>query len=385
MLTLWKNCDVYAPKHLGIRDLLIEGDRIAAIGESLDYWRCAPNIAVRDMEGAFVCPGLVDIHTHVAGGGGEQGPASRTPELQLTDFTLNGVTSVVGLLGTDGISRSLENLLYKVRALEEEGLSAWMMTGSYRFPSVTLFGDVERDIALIDKVIGVKTALSDHRSSAITGPELARLASEARVGGMLSGKPGIVNIHMGGSEHRMEQILWVLNHTDIPPQNLLPTHCCRTPELVAEAAKLTQKGSYIDFTADIPDSEAGTSAALCSAIRQGAAINRITMSSDAGGSQPAFNQNGECVGLTYFTSATLLYELRRMIRREGLSPETALMFFTENPARLIGQAGKKGVVAIGADADLLVLDGDCRVLHVLLKGREAVRNGAAVMTGRFQR
>ena len=29
MLTLWKNCDVYAPAHLGIRDILIEGSVIA--------------------------------------------------------------------------------------------------------------------------------------------------------------------------------------------------------------------------------------------------------------------------------------------------------------------------------------------------------------------
>ncbi len=384
MLTLWKNCDIYAPRHLGRKDILIEGGVIAEIGNDLGAWLSAPQITVRDMEGAIVCPGLLDIHTHVTGGGGEQGPASRTPELQLTDFTLNGVTSVVGLLGTDGISRGLENLLFKVRALEEEGLSTWMLTGNYRVPTKTLFGDVEKDIALIDKVIGVKTALADHRGSAVTGQELARMGSEARIGGMISGKPGFVTIHMGAHEHRMDEIFWALEHSEVPAQNFLPTHCCRSPELVADAVRLNKRGGYIDFTADLPENEAGTTAALCSALRQGAAVTRITMSSDAGGSQPTFNDKGECIGLTYSTSVTLLQELHRMLYREGLPLETALMFFTENPARLIGQAGKKGSIVKGADADLLVLGKDCRVVHLLAKGREAVRDGKAVMKGRFQ-
>ncbi len=383
MLTLWKNCDVYAPVHLGVRDILLEGGRIAAIGDNLDMWFSAPEIDVRDMEGEIVCPGLIDQHVHVTGGGGEQGPVSRTPELKLTDFTLNGVTSVVGLLGTDGVSRSLENLLFKVRALEEEGLSTWMLTGNYRVPTKTLTGDVQRDICLIDKIIGVKVAIADHRSSAVTGQELARLATEARLGGMLSGKPGLVVMHMGTSEERMATIFWALKHSDVPAGHFLPTHCCRSPELIAEGVELTKMGGTIDFTAELPDNEAGTAAALCSALRMGADPAFVTMSSDGGGSQPAFNEAGECIGLCSATSVTLLQELRRMIRREGLDLQTALRFFTENPARVIGQAGKKGTVAVGADADLLVLDNGYQVRHVMAKGKIAVWNGAAVMKGYF--
>ncbi len=384
MLTLWKNCDVYAPAHLGIRDILIEGSVIAAVERDLSLWADAPSVCVRDMEGAAVCPGLIDIHVHPTGGGGEQGPASRVPELQLTDFTLNGVTSIVGLLGTDGISRSLENLLFKVRALEEEGLTAWMLTGNYRVPTVTLTGDVERDIALVDKIIGVKTALADHRSSAITGQELARLGSEARIGGMISGKPGFVTIHMGGDEQRMQELFWAVEHSQVPARSFLPTHCCRSPELIADAVRFNRMGGFIDFTADLPENEAGTTAALCSALRQGADPGRITMSSDGGGSQPLFNKAGDCIGLTSATSATLLQEMRRMLRREGLSLETALRFFTENPAALLGQTGKKGCIRAGADADLLVLDGEQQVVHLLAKGKEAVCDGKAVMKGRFQ-
>lgn len=384
MLKLWKNCDIYSPKHLGIRDILIEGERIAAVEENLTSWEAAPEIEVTDMEGAVVCPGLIDLHVHVTGGGGEQGPASRTPELQLTDFTLNGVTSVVGLLGTDGISRSLENLLAKCRALEEEGLSTWMLTGNYRYPSETITGDVQRDICLIDKTIGVKLALADHRSSAITSQELARLGTEAYVGGMLGNKPGLVVLHMGSAKRRMEDLFSALEQADVPPRCFLPTHCCRSPELIADAVKFNKMGGTIDFTAELPENEAGTAAALCSALRQGADPGRITMSSDAGGSQPIFNDRGECIGLGTTTSATLLQELRRMLYREGLSLETALRFFTENPARVLGQSGRKGSIAAHADADLLVLDENYEVMHLMAKGRKAVRNGKAIIKGSFE-
>lgn len=384
MLKLWKNCDVYAPAHLGKRDILIINDKIYKVEPNLSVWETLPDTEVFDLCGSIVCPGLVDIHVHITGGGGEQGPASRVPEIQLTDLTLNGVTTVMGLLGTDGISRSLENLLYKCRALEEEGITTRMLTGSYRYPSPTLTGDVMRDIALMDKVIGVKLAISDHRSSNVSGEELARLATEVRIGGMLSGKPGIVVLHLGTSPRRLAPLFDALACSDVPPQNFLPAHCCRSPELVSEAVRFNNMGGTIDFTADLPESEAGTTAALCSALRQGADPSRVTMSSDGGGSQPSFDAQGNCIGLTYVTPVTLLQELRRMLSREGLDLQTALRFFTENPARVLGLAGVKGVIAPGVDADLLALDSQYRVRHLLTRGRTAVLDGAAVMKGRFE-
>ena len=76
MLKLWKNCDVYAPAHLGRRDILMEGGVIAAVEPDLRRWESAPEIEIRDLAGAVVCPGLIDLHVHVTGGGGEQGPAA---------------------------------------------------------------------------------------------------------------------------------------------------------------------------------------------------------------------------------------------------------------------------------------------------------------------
>lgn len=383
MIKLLKNCDIYAPEHLGMRNVLIIGGKIGAVTEDLGSMEQIPGIEVFDLKGQVTCPGFIDIHVHITGGGGENGPASRTPELQLTDFTRNGVTTVVGLLGTDGISRSVENLLFKARALEEEGITTFILTGNYRYPSVTITGSVDKDIAVIDKCIGVKLAVADHRSSHVSGDEIKRLASEARVAGLLSGKPGLTVMHMGSDSHRFEDIFNALENSALPPGNLLPTHCCRSPELVADAVKFNKMGGTIDFTADTLQSP-GTASVVMSALAQGADPSRITMSSDAGGSQPRFDAAGNCTGLTYETSEILLGELRRFVCEEGLPLEQALAFFTANPAALLKLQGRKGCIAEGADADILVLDENLQVNDLWAKGKTAVHDKEFIIKGYFE-
>ena len=128
----------------------------------------------------------------------------------------------------------------------------------------------------------------------------------------------------------------------------------------------------------------GTAAAVYSALQQGADPARITMSSDACGSQPKFDANGSCIGITYTTPETLLCELRRLKEIYGVPFETALAFFTENPARVAGFAGKKGVIRAGADADIMVLGGDYRVDRLFARGKLFVDGGAAVVKDYFE-
>ena len=383
MIKLLKNCDVYAPEHIGIRDILIVGDKIGAIVENLDAWKAVPDIEVYDLCGRITCPGIIDLHVHITGGGGEDGPASRTPELKLTDFTRNGVTTVLGLLGTDGISRSVENLLFKARALEEEGITTYILTGNYKYPTFTVTGSVDKDIAIIDKCVGVKLAVADHRSSHVDGDEIKRLASEARVAGLISGKAGLTVMHMGNDRHHFEEIFNALDDSALPPANLLPTHCGRTPELIADAVKFNKMGGTIDFTAGELKGK-GTARKVVSAIAQGADPARITMSSDAGGSQPAFDAEGNCIGLTYDTSVILLGELRRFVFEEKMPLAQALTFFTSNPAAVLKLKGKKGCLAEGADADILVFDENLEVNDLWAKGKCAIRQKETVMKGYFE-
>ncbi len=156
---------------------------------------------------------------------------------------------MVGCLGTDGVTRSPAGLLAKARALDEEGLSTFIYTGHYAVPVQTLTGSIERDLLLIDKVIGVgEVALSDHRSNQPTFDEFARLAAEARRGGILSGKAGIVNVHMGDGRRGLSLLRRLIEETEIPATQFLPTHIGRNPSLFEEGIAYAKAGGLVDFT-----------------------------------------------------------------------------------------------------------------------------------------
>ena len=218
-----KQARLYAPEPEGVQDILVEGGKIARIAPSIDEYDGIGEVEKLQLDGRRLAPGYIDCHEHITGGGGEQGPRTRVPEARLSTIFQCGVTTVLGLLGTDGITRSLENLQAKCQALNEEGLSCYMLTGSYANPGPTLTGDVERDIMLIHEVIGVKVAMSDHRSSNITGEELIRLGTLARRGGMLAGCAGLVTIHTGSGKAGLAPIFYALKNSDLPLSTFLPT------------------------------------------------------------------------------------------------------------------------------------------------------------------
>lgn len=203
---------------------------------------------VLDAAGKLLTPGLIDQHVHITGGGGEGSFHTRTPELQLSELVKNGITTVVGLLGTDGITRSVDNLYAKTRALCEEGVSAYMLTGAYGYPSPTITGEIERDIVFVKEVLGVKLAISDHRAPNVTEDELIQIASKARVAGMLSGKPGMVTLHMGDDKAGIEAGIPALRESSVPVRIFRPTHVNRNDVLLEEGYQLLEKGGYVDLT-----------------------------------------------------------------------------------------------------------------------------------------
>lgn len=383
MLTLIKNADLYAPAHLGLGEVLIEGDKIGMVGRRLGIPEDLPGLTVVDAQGRKLVPGFIDLHVHVTGGGGEDGFSSRAPESRLTDFTTAGVTTVLGLLGTDGIARSLETLYAKVCGLREEGLSAWMLTGSYGYPSATLTGSVERDLVLIDRCMGAKIAISDHRSSELTYEELLRLATQVRRGAMLGKKAGVLTIHMGDGRENLDKLFRAAGQSEVPLNTFLPTHVGRNPDVLDDATEWLRHGGQADFTAG-ETAPGGTARMMVNAIHQGADPGRMTLSSDAFGSQPRFDEAGNCVGLCYTTSHVLGKELRNLVFQEGLPLEEALGFLTANPARVLRLEGRKGAIAPGADADVLLLEDDLSIDSVYAMGRAMIQHKTVLAKGRFE-
>lgn len=385
MIKLLKNANVYAPSPLGMKDILIVDETICRIADKIEGYEGLPDVETFDLEGKTVVPGYIDLHVHITGGGGEQGPASRVPESQLSVFMENGITTVVGLLGTDGITRSIENLVAKARALNEEGMTAYTLTSAYGYPPTTMTGSVEKDIMMITPMIGVKVAVSDHRSSNPTGEDLIDLATAARRAGLLSNTPGLVTMHMGSGKGRLDPVFYVLDNSDVSPKNLLPTHMLRTPELMNDGVELIRRGGYIDCTTGSTPEEMEVHAGYIMdlLIREGVTADHMTLSSDAFGSQPKFNEIGECIGLTYASPKYMHQTVQSLVKR-GLPLEEALKLLTSTPAELLAKKGVKGCVAEGADADILVLGEGLEIDSLFSRGKVAVWKGEVRMKGRFE-
>ncbi len=357
MFRLIRNAHVYAPADLGVKDILIAGNRIEAIGDHIDFpW---PDTQITEAQGRIVMPGLIDGHAHIIGGGGEDGFASLIRELQMTDCIRYGVTSVVGLLGTDHHAKHPETLVARTKALREQGISAWCLTGSYTYPSVTITGNAGKDVAMIEEIIGVKIAVSDHRSSAVTKEELARLATQVRTAGLLAKKAGIVHMHMGRGKDGLRKVMEICEETDIPITQFRPTHC---GNLMDTAIPFAKAGGYIDFTAGEK-----TPGLIAQALQEVPA-ERITMSSDANGSFPVWNEKKEIIGMGVGKMETLYANVRRMVNEYGISFAQAISFLTVNPAEAL-KLKDKGVIEAGADADLVMLDEDGEIDTVFALGQ----------------
>ncbi|MEO7935706.1 MAG: amidohydrolase family protein, partial [Dokdonella sp.] len=253
----------------------------------------------------------------------------------------------------------------------------------YHLPPTTLTGSVRGDIAFIDPLIGVgELAISDHRSSQPTLDELLRIASEAHVGGLMSGKAGIVHLHLGDGARGLDLIRRALAQSEIPARVFNPTHVNRRRALFDEALELSMQGCHVDITAfPVEEGEDAWSAAdaLQRALDSSAPDHRVTISSDAGGCLPCFDAQGQLSHMDVGSPGALLETLRELLSR-GLPLERILPAFTSNVAALL-RLPRKGVIAVGDDADLLVLNEANILSDVLLGGDWHLREGKTLRRG----
>ncbi len=384
MLTLVRNGQLFAPLPRGRQDVLIAGDRIVAIGSDLGVPRGVACDVV-DLDGARLVPGLIDAHVHVTGGGGEAGPATRVPPIVLSALASAGVTSCVGLLGTDTTTRTIESLVARTLGLRVEGLSAWCWTGGYQFPPRTLLRSVRDDIVFVDPIIGVgEAAISDHRSSQPTLEELLRIASDCHVGGLMSGKAGVLHLHVGDGTRGLDLVRRALDGSELPARVFHPTHVNRQPRLFEEAMALAGRGVTADVTAFPPDDgdpAVSAATAIEAWLHAKLPTARLTCSSDGAGCLPVFDRDGQLVSMDVGKPATLADTMQTLLRRHDASD--VLPFFTSNVANLL-RLPRKGQIAEGADADLVVLDGDGRPRDVMARGRWLVRGGTPLVRSPFE-
>jgi beta-aspartyl-dipeptidase (metallo-type) len=385
-MLLIRNANLYNPEKMGKKDILIAGNKFLEISDHIEPGGNL-EIDIIDASGLVMIPGLIDAHVHIAGAGGEGGPQTRTPELKIKQLIEGGITTVIGCLGTDGYTRNIESVLMKVKAIRSYGLSAWMYTGAYQVPVPTLTGEIGKDIALFDEIIGVgEVAVSDHRSSVPQTAELIRIAASARVGGMLGGKAGIVNIHMGDAKNPFRPIEEAVENSELKYTQFYPTHCNRNKYIFEDAKKYGKKG-YIDLTtssyAYFPEFEIKPSLALVELLKAGVPVEHITMTSDGNGSLPHFDEKGNLVQLEMGQPSSMLTELSDMVRQDAIPMETALKTITSNPADILKLPGK-GKISKDKDADFLLINNNMEIVHMVANGRFFVRDKKQIVHGNYE-
>jgi beta-aspartyl-dipeptidase (metallo-type) len=385
-MELLRNAELYDPQPKGRAHLLVAGDSIVWVGAEAPVLPRALGVAERDLEGRRVIPGLIDSHVHLTGGGGEAGPETRVPPVMLSRLTTGGVTTAIGVLGTDDTVRSPAELVTTARGLIAEGLSAYCHTGGYHVPPVTVTGSVRQDIVLIDLILGVgELAISDHRSSQPTLDELLRIAGDAHVAGLMTGKAGIVHLHVGDGVRGLELVRQALETSELPARVLNPTHVNRRKPLFQEALALAKRGCTVDITAfpvEEGDDAWSAAEALTRYLEAGLPADRVTVSSDGGGCLPVFDSEGRVIAMDVGSPSAMAGTLKELLQC-GQPLERVLPAFTANPARLLRL--RKGTLSPGADADLVVLDEGGDVEDVMARGRWHVLAGEPAVRGTFER
>lgn len=370
MLILLKNLECYCPVYIGKKDILIADDKIHRLVPPSELTETNIIDNVFDCDGLLGFPGLIDQHVHILGGGGEQSFASRVPEIDINEILMAGVTTVVGLLGADSCTRSLECLYAKAKALEKQGITTFIYTGSYSVPAVTFTGSTLRDLVLIDKVIGIgEIAISDHRSSNPSLEEMLKIASDAHLGGLLGGKAGVVHLHLGDGKDRLKLLLQMVEKSDLPAKQFVPTHVNRNPDLFNEAIAYCRSGGNIDLTAGekagIPVPEA-----VCRLKESGIDLSKVTLSSDAGGSIPG---GGVCRVSSAFE------DLKHCLDDKKLRTDEVIRLMTENVAKLLKLYPKKGTLKQGSDADIMITDSNHKIVKLFCMGKLMIDAGNVIV------
>ena len=353
MFTIIKNANVFTPAPVGKKDILICGETIAAIEDSLDGIRLPGEVQVIDVEGATVTPGFFDQHVHLTGGGGEGGFATRVPPVMPSQLLRAGITTVCGVMGTEGTTKFPEELYAKVMGLRQEGLTAYMHTGSYQFPSPTITGNPRKDIICIEPVLGVKLALADHRCSFPNDDEMLKLVADVR--------------DYGGAYEQFERII----ARGLPRHHFSPTHTGREPKLFEQAIEFAKKGGVIDIT-----SGGGNYYPFVECVERTlkAGVDR------SNGSMPKF-ENGIMVAIVAAPVNANHQMLKEMVAA-GIDFETALMMTTSNVADSLGV--KEARLAVGMKANLCVLTESLDIDTVIARGTTWVKGGKSVKLANFE-
>ena len=189
---------------------------------------------------------------------------------------------------------------------------------------------------------------------------------------MIGGKAGIVNLHLGDALDPFRPIHEVVANSELGYKQFLPTHCNRNFYIFEDSLEYGKKG-YIDITTSsypyYADEEVKPSVALKKLLAGGVPLAHITFTSDACGSLPGFDpETGKLIKMEMGLPSSNLREIKEAVQVDGIPLEQALQVVTSNPADIL-KLPLKGYIREGYDADILLLDKDFNIIHLMAMGK----------------
>ena len=383
MFKLIKNGHVYSPADLGVKDILLWEDRVIKIGENLKIPEGFEGKEF-DLSGKIIIPGIVDTHVHITGGGGEGGFTTRTSEITFEEIAEAGVTTLVGVLGTDGYARRVEDVLVKCMALREEGFDCYFLTGSYTFPITTMRGSVAEDIIFNEYCLGTgEVAHCDHRGSLMRYEEFTRLAADTRNGARLAGLKGVLNIHLGNYPDPADFFIRACEEDITFRPLIVPTHVTRKYDVFDSCLKFLEYGGQIDITAgsdgDASQKSYGSVEGLEIIYKKYSTLDRVTMTSDGNGSAPIWDELGNMIGMGKGSSKVLLADLKKATKNGIIPFEETLRTMTTIPAAVYGLKNSAGTIVENGTANFAVLDENLDLVETILNGKRVWIKGKGVV------
>ena len=231
-------------------------------------------------------------------------------------------------------------------------------------PPTSIMDSIREDIMYITEVIGAgEIAISDDRSTDPSAQELARLVSDAYVGGILSKKAGVAHFHVGDKEGRLKLLRTLLDDFKVKPELLYPTHVERGEALMLEAIEMSKQGMFVDLDTvneDLPKW-------LGFFLDHGGNLDKLTASSDASVTSPR----------------NLYDQIRACVVEHGFEVERVLAIVTANTSEVL-RLGAKGRLEPGRDADALILrKNSLEIKDVIVRGKRMVKNGRLDVAEKF--
>ncbi len=356
MWILIENGEVYGPSPLGRQSLLVSGERIARVGgvARREVEALGIEIQVVDAAGCIVIPGIVDPHQNPLGESSPHGLGERSALVRASDLAAGGVTTGVGCLGVDAGTTTMKALLARATVLREQGPDVHVWTGGSRVRA-TLLESACADLVTFADVIGTGEVADFHGS--IRDPRaLASLASDAYLGGTLSGKAGVTHLHLEGREPAAP-LLEAFDEQRVPADRIFVALRGPEPGLLDEAVRCARWGAYVGVGAEGGKLEEWVSGYL----DRGGNARRLVLFSDAPRAHPR----------------SVLERVCALAGEPGWPLEAVLPWATSNPARMLG-LDDRGTIEPGRRADLVVLRRDpLRVVEVIARGRRVMWEGEA--------